>query len=344
MANSPHLFEDLCLINKGKQVDGIGAGLEIEGTGTFFMRISDNDGKTHKIKIPNSLYLPKLRQCLLLPQHWAQEAKAKRGNKGKTWMENYWDTCILIWERGKFKRSIQHDPSMNTLSFYSAPASKTYCSFATTFEACKAAFYRREHILQVPGLRERAPEEFVANKNIHLCDALVADADKVREDDNTVKTANRSEDLPPSYTPSEQAERQGLLTFDLLPPAAEDDSPTLAAADNQAELMQWHYRLGHASFKARKQMAKNGEISKQLAKVPLPRCAGCLFGAMTKIPWRGKESKASHEVFVTTKPGECILVNQMVSTQVGFYAQLKSKLTNRCYRGATIFIDHFSRL
>ncbi len=43
MADSPHLFEDLHLVNKGKQVDGVGAGLEVEGTGTFGMRISNDD-------------------------------------------------------------------------------------------------------------------------------------------------------------------------------------------------------------------------------------------------------------------------------------------------------------
>jgi hypothetical protein len=64
------------------------------------MRIKDDDGGTHTIKIPNSLYLPKLRQCLLSPQNWAQEAKAK-GNKGereanRTWMENHWDKCVLL--------------------------------------------------------------------------------------------------------------------------------------------------------------------------------------------------------------------------------------------------------
>jgi hypothetical protein len=62
---------------------------------------------------------------------------------------------------------------MNTPSFYSAPASKTYRSFAATFKACGAAFYCREHVLKVPGLRERTPEEFVADKNIHLRDATV---------------------------------------------------------------------------------------------------------------------------------------------------------------------------
>ena len=86
----------------------------------------------------------------------------------------------------------------------------------------------------------------------------------------------------------------------------EEDNSSLSAVDNQAKLMRWHYRLGHASFSALKQMAKNGEIPKKLAKVHPPKCAGCLFGLMTKIPWRGKESKTSYEVFVATKPGECV--------------------------------------
>jgi len=102
MANSPHLFEDLRLTKQGTQVQGIGEGLQVKGTGTFVMRINDDDGKTHVIKIPNSLYLPNLKGCLLSPQHWAQEAKAKEGNKGKTRMENYWDKCVLIWDGGRY--------------------------------------------------------------------------------------------------------------------------------------------------------------------------------------------------------------------------------------------------
>ncbi len=69
MANVPHLFEDLRLTPNHKKVDGIGEGLEVKGTGTFVLRIQDDDGKMHTIRIPNSLYLPNLRQCLLLPHH-----------------------------------------------------------------------------------------------------------------------------------------------------------------------------------------------------------------------------------------------------------------------------------
>ncbi len=35
-------------------------------------------------------------------------------------------------------------------------------------------------------------------------------------------------------------------------------------------------------------------------------------------------------------------MDQMISTQVEFYAQLKGSLTKQRYRGATIFVDHFS--
>jgi hypothetical protein len=108
--------------------------------------------------------------------------------------------------------------------------------------------------------------------------------------------------------------------------------------------MQWHYRLGHLPFSKLKQLALSGEIPKKLTKVAPPKCAGCLFGAMTKIPWRGKETKASHEVFVATKPGECVSVDQMTSTELGFSTQLKGKLTKKRYRCARIFVNHYSHL
>jgi hypothetical protein len=89
MANAPHVFEDLHLASKRGQVNGIGNGLGIQGEGTFKFSIEDDKRRVHTIKIPNSLYLPKLRQCLLLPQNWAQEAK-----DGQTWIENFAHRCV----------------------------------------------------------------------------------------------------------------------------------------------------------------------------------------------------------------------------------------------------------
>ena len=83
---------------------------------------------------------------------------------------------------------------------------------------------------------------------------------------------------------SSQAIRRGPLTFDPSPPTEEGEDIHLAAADDQAELMRWHYRLGHLTFAKLKELTLNGEIPKKLAKITPPKCAGCLFGAMTKIP------------------------------------------------------------
>ncbi len=65
---------------------------------------------------------------------------------------------------------------------------------------------------------------------------------------------------------------------------------------------------------------------------------------MTKLPWHCKESAMPHEIFVPTKLGEIVSVNQMKSTEVGFFAQLKGSLTKKRYRYCTVFVDHFSQL
>ena len=76
-----------------------------------------------------------------------------------------------------------------------------------------------------------------------------------------------------------------------------------------------------------------------------PVCSGCLFSAMTKVTWWGKEGDSDHTVFVATAPGQIVSVDQMISTQVGFIAQFKGSLTKKRYTAAMVFFtDHYSRL
>jgi hypothetical protein len=49
-------------------------------------------------------------------------------------------------------------------------------------------------------------------------------------------------------------------------------------------------------------------------------------------------------VFVATKVGQHVSINQLLSTQVGFITQLKGTLTKKRYTPATIFVDHYSKL
>jgi hypothetical protein len=94
MVNASHLFEDLKFKTVG-EVEGI-KGLDINGIGTFKFKLEDDNGKMHKIKILNSLFLPDLKRCLLSPQYWVQQAGYNNPLLRGTQMENDEENCILI--------------------------------------------------------------------------------------------------------------------------------------------------------------------------------------------------------------------------------------------------------
>ena len=106
--------------------------------------------------------------------------------------------------------------------------------------------------------------------------------------------------------------------------------------------MRWHHCLCHLSFANLKKLAEQGDIPHRLAKVIPPKCAGCMFGAMTKLRTRGKGKKRS--IFVASKPGEVFSVDTMQSNELGFVAQAKGKLTTHHNKYATMFVDHFSHV
>ncbi len=108
----------------------------------------------------------------------------------------------------------------------------------------------------------------MAKEDLHQGEKKSIDA--MDEDANTVCTLN----LPPppvEEDPSDESIRQGPLTFDPNPPQAKEEGSLLAAADDQAELMPWHYRLGHLTFDKLKQLALNGKIPKKLAHIKPPK-------------------------------------------------------------------------
>ena len=227
----------------------------------------------------------------------------------------------------------------------------TYQAFVACIKAMESQFCQQEHVLQLPGrhhLMHDKDDEFLAKENVlltdsdHKNDTLVSEG--ASPDDETIKASNLSQATSDEDNGDTRATQVGPLTFDPTPQLEDDEQHQHVATDDQAELMRWHHRLGHLSFPKLKKLASNGKIPKRLAKVKPPVCAGCLFGAMTKVPWRGKEGESDHKVFVATKPGQIVSVDQMISTQVGFIAQLKGGLTKQQYTATTVFTDHYSRL
>ncbi len=103
-------------------------------------------------------------------------------------------------------------------------------------------------------------EDFTAKENIHadIPKKSITDSEGAMSNDLTVQANNLSS--AKGDKEEKETTRMGPLTFDINLELEEDKHVYLAAVNDQAELMRWHYRLGHLSFSKLKQLALNGKI------------------------------------------------------------------------------------
>ena len=111
----------------------------------------------------------------------------------------------------------------------------------------------------------------------------------------TMKEDTNSNKLEISQPPSYAADtRSHLPTFHpiteyfqfptLTDPCSEEreELDPSVITPQQAELLRWHYRLDHLSFKILRLLANLRIIPYQLRDVYPLKCASCMYGAMTK--------------------------------------------------------------
>ena len=173
MTNDIRHFERFKPLKTNAIVGGIQGGLAIRGEGTFIFNIEDDEGKTHTIRIPNSLYVPELPMSLLSPQHWAQEANDNTPIQHGTRMENFADGCKLIWNQLDFAKTIPFEVATNTPVFRTAPSTCSYCAFAASAEDLDDDYYQTEVTPKPsPGYPRRVtpptPDEFIAEETINM--------------------------------------------------------------------------------------------------------------------------------------------------------------------------------
>jgi hypothetical protein len=103
-------------------------------------------------------------------------------------------------------------------------------------------------------------EDFTAEENVHadILKKPITDSEGATSDDLTVRANNLSSGK--GYKEEKETTRMGPLTFNVNPELEEDKHIYLAAVNDQAKLMRWHYRLGHLSFSKLKQLVLNGKI------------------------------------------------------------------------------------
>ena len=127
----------------------------------------------------------------------------------------------------------------------------------------------------------------------------------------------------------------------------------------EKELLRWHQRLGHISFKRVQSLFRSGVLSHSEAtrrlhtaasKLPHPpKCAACQYGKQTCRPAKGKVTSVVRDRQGVLRqdnllPGQCISVDHFVcSTRGRLYASRgKTSALEKLYCGGCLFVDHAS--
>jgi hypothetical protein len=91
-------------------------------------------------------------------------------------------------------------------------------------------------------------------------------------------------------------------------------------------------------------MAENGQLPKRLSECRVPQCPVCIYGKMTRRAKRTKNEASKVEARTVTGPGACVLMDELELSTLGLIGHMKGMPTVQCYRCATAYVDHYSRL
>ena len=128
----------------------------------------------------------------------------------------------------------------------------------------------------------------------------------------------------------------------------------------QKELLQWHWKLGHCNFQWVQSLAAESKLNDvkgenevsllptkhKISNISAPLCAACQLAKQSR---RGAGTSAEFKIEdrdmilkrETTEPGDCVSIDQYVSTVLGRLPNTKGKeKKDEKYNGGTIFVDH----
>jgi hypothetical protein len=306
--------------------------------GTLVWRWCDEQGRVHRFKIPNSFYVPDGKVRLLSPQHWAQAQKDEKPiqGTGETTTSTHVD---MFWGQREHHLRVPVGKTNNVATFYLAPGIQRYMGFCAEADI---------------NLATEDTDPIIADST------LVSDDEEDTNRDTGVPSATRdwNRDWRPApsstHDSGSEAAQPTSTSFDLDGPPSEGETTKPQVIDDEedrqptniaAELLRYHQRLGHISFKKLQEMAKQGTIPKRLAKCPIPVCSACMYAKATKRPWKGKTRRVDVDPDEKPKgPGQVVSVDQMVSPTPGLIAQMTGFLTTKRYKYATVYVDQATRL
>ena len=256
-----------------KGIAGTGAVMLV---GTVRWSIEDDLGQVHHFVIPNTYYHQGCPYRLLSPQHWSDSRNEQRGSCCTT----YFDAVELFWNKLHSVRTIYLDPVTNVALVRSSPGFTTFRAFCAAVAHQTTELHEQE-LMCMPALPDIVTDDESSDDEY--------DADPISQcrhpdlpNEAFEPPSSHPEDDPASFaTPT--------MSFDTLPQShviPEDEE--VQGETPQAELLAWHYRLGHISFRKIQAIAARNDLPRRLMNAQIPLCASCAFGKATRKAWRTK--------------------------------------------------------
>ena len=305
--------------------------------GTAKWIIQDDDGVCHEWLTPNTHCHPDSPHRLLSPQHWAQERGEKRGAACAT----HFDAVELFWSQGNCFRTTELDPSLNVALIRSAPSFRLCSSFCTDFSKVRSPLNKAEFFCSpcLPEIPTAVTDDEQSSDEGEDDESVASRLHPDLPDTAFDKATGADKELPPDF------DMTTLLDFEVgkQNPNVIPEDVEVQGATPEAQMLAWHCRFGHISFERIRGMAERGDLPRALLEVTAnPKCSACLFGKITKRPWRTKAPVNKMKVPPANRPGAAVAVDQLVSSTPGLIGQMKGFLTRKRHMVTTVFVDHCS--
>jgi len=219
----------------GMKIKGFDGSTTTTKVGTVQWKIADDDGKIHRIKLPNTYYSEQAESRLLSPQHWAQTANNGRGTRCLT----YHDAIILEWNDRKYRRTIPLSQHSRNVGVITSPIGiKSY------LQACSILDHTHPNI---------AFPATIDKSDLHIITDDEEEQESTLQQDHPTKATK----IPTSSSPvveiqddseeEEQEDRAHPIQTDFTKQPFDIRDETPIFKDEQQEYMHWHYKLNHAS-------------------------------------------------------------------------------------------------
>ena len=262
------------------RVKGIGGEGTATMKGTVVWSVTNDEGQIQELRIPNTYYNKDAPYCLLSPQHMAQATKDDHPMEHGTYCVTNSGSVTLFWKQATQKKTIKLDRATNIPLMRSAPGHKRFHNFCTLIEQEEATALLTSYDNDEEDSPGVVTDYESDDEEVDGMSQGTITEETMCEEENTMQMSEQVPDRRHPDLPDTVFEKREVHPGPKLAIRGEDEE--VQGSTPQAELLAWHYRLGHLPFDRIKRLAERGDLPARLAKCKAPKCGVSIRATYTE--------------------------------------------------------------